>query len=132
VHVSVIGMNPEPAAAVRAAAAAGEAARRNMHESRCAFRQAQVDLAEEVALRAAALRSLARSPFIAVRSIRCEVCGGMLTLRGRVSSFYLKQIALAAVRHLEQVREVRNEVEVGYGARRAFLSIDAASPRLPR
>jgi osmotically-inducible protein OsmY len=113
-----------------AAATAGQAAGRNMDESPGASAQARTDA--DALLRAAVLRQLARSPFIAVRSVRCVVQHGVVTLRGRVSSFYLKQIALATVQKLEQVCEVCNEVEVRSPVPRASLSFHGVSPSLPR
>lgn len=131
VHYSAIGMSPEPAAARRAAAASGCTARRGGGELRQIARQTAV-VDPDAGLRAAAQRLLARSPFLGVRSIRCEARDGVLTLRGRVASFYLKQIALATVRKLEQAREVRNEVDVCAAPGRATMWADTPSPGLPR
>lgn len=126
-HNSVIGMSPGSVAAT-----AGQAAGRNMDESPGASAQARTNADADALLRVAVLRQLARSPFIAVRSVRCVVQHGVVTLRGRVSSFYLKQIALATVQKLEQVCEVCNEVEVRSTVRRASLSFNGVSPGLPR
>jgi hypothetical protein len=123
-------MSPEPAAARRAAAAVGRAGRRAIEVSRHACRQ-PLAAEPDVTLCSDALQMLARSPFIAIRSIRCEAHDGVLTLRGRVPSFYLKQIALATVRR-SQAREVHNEVEVGIGTGRATLWTVDGSTTLPR
>jgi hypothetical protein len=40
-------------------------------------------------------RRLRTSPFAAVRYLRCEFRDGVLTLSGRVPTFYTKQIALS-------------------------------------
>lgn len=40
--------------------------------------------------------------------------GGVLILRGRVSSFYMKQVAQTVVKVIEQVHEIKNEVVVDY------------------
>jgi osmotically-inducible protein OsmY len=55
---------------------------------------------------------LLSSPYMLVRqvSVRCEQ--GVVRLRGRLPSFYQKQLAQAAVRDLEGVSQVINEIEV--------------------
>ena len=40
--------------------------------------------------------------------------GGVLILRGRVSSFHMKQVAQTVVKVIEQVHEIKNEVVVVY------------------
>jgi osmotically-inducible protein OsmY len=45
-------------------------------------------------------------------AIACEYRQGTLTLRGRVPSFYLKQVAQTAVRDLSGVEQVVNGIEV--------------------
>ena len=129
---SVTGVRPNLAATLRMTAATGQAARLNIHETRLASRQAQADAENDATLSAEARRLLASSPFVAIRSLHCEVRDGVLTLRGRVATFYLKQVALSVVRPLVQVREVRNEVEVGVAVRRACLWFDDGSPSLPK
>ena len=47
-----------------------------------------------------------------VRSLSCEFDRGVLRLRGRLSSFYQKQLAQEAVAGLSGVEEVINEVVV--------------------
>ncbi len=44
--------------------------------------------------------ALQSSSYQAVRDVSCEVCDCVLILRGRVPSFYMKQIAQTVVRHL--------------------------------
>ena len=39
---------------------------------------------------------------------------GVLVLRGRVSTFHMKQVAQTVVKVIEQVREIKNEVAVDY------------------
>jgi len=48
----------------------------------------------------------------ALRGLHCEHNGGELVLRGRVSSYYHKQLAQEAVRDLRGVDVIRNAVEV--------------------
>ena len=44
--------------------------------------------------------------------LTCEFREGLLLLRGRVSSYYHKQVAQEAVRRLEDVDRVVNQIEV--------------------
>jgi osmotically-inducible protein OsmY len=55
---------------------------------------------------------LRQSPHLSVRSVSCEFDRGVLRLRGRLSSFYHKQLAQEAVARLSGVMEVVNEVAV--------------------
>ena len=56
---------------------------------------------------------LRQSPHQALRAVSCEFDRGVLRLRGRLSSFYHKQLAQEAVARLTGVKEVVNEVVVG-------------------
>jgi len=47
-----------------------------------------------------------------VQCVSCEFHEGVLTLRGRVSSYYLKQIVQTLVLGMDGVDEVNNRVEV--------------------
>jgi osmotically-inducible protein OsmY len=49
---------------------------------------------------------------LSVQRIWCEYKGMRLYLRGQVPSFYLKQLAQAAVSNLDGVSQVVNEIEV--------------------
>jgi osmotically-inducible protein OsmY len=60
----------------------------------------------------AAERRLRRSPYIELRLISCEVCDGVLTLRGRVPTYYLKQVAQYMVDGLPGVQKIDNDLEV--------------------
>jgi osmotically-inducible protein OsmY len=55
---------------------------------------------------------LRQSPHAAVRAVSCEFERGVLRLRGRLSSYYLKQVAQETVAHLSGVTDVVNEVAV--------------------
>jgi osmotically-inducible protein OsmY len=57
-------------------------------------------------------RALRNSPYLALRNIACECRDGMLTLRGCLPTYYLKQVAQAVVARVEGVRHVVNEIEV--------------------
>jgi hypothetical protein len=46
------------------------------------------------------------------RDVECEFADGVLTLRGRVPTFYLKQVLQARLSELDGVAEIRNHVDV--------------------
>jgi osmotically-inducible protein OsmY len=56
--------------------------------------------------------ALHQSPYPELWHVTCEYHEGILTLRGHVSSFYMKQIAQTIVQHVEGVERVVNRVEV--------------------
>jgi len=57
-------------------------------------------------------------PYIpSFRSIRYEYRDGMLTVRGRVPSYYLKQLLHTYLRNLVHEEQIRDEVEVVSPAR---------------
>jgi len=60
---------------------------------------------------------LRRSGYSALRDVNCVFHDGMLTLRGRVPTHYLKQVAQQRVRELEGVRWVNNQIEVSSSLR---------------
>lgn len=62
--------------------------------------------------------TLRQSPQTAIHEVSCEFSGGVLTLRGRVANYHLKQLAQATVAEVPGVIEVHNRVEV-VGARNA-------------
>lgn len=63
---------------------------------------------------AQALRDrLHKSPFVAIRKLDCDVQGPVVTLRGRVPTFYTKQIALHLAFSTPAVLRVVDEIEVG-------------------
>ncbi len=64
------------------------------------------------AVAVAARVRLEATGYSALTEVECWYFGGVLTLRGHVSSYYLKQIAQTAVRGLEQVEEIVNRLEV--------------------
>jgi osmotically-inducible protein OsmY len=59
-----------------------------------------------------AQQQLEASPYSALQDICCEGHDGHLILRGRVPSFYLKQLAQELVRPIQGVRSVVNRLEV--------------------
>ena len=60
----------------------------------------------------AAMECLRESPYKAMRRISCECKNGVLFLRGRLFSFYEKQVAQETVARIDGVTQVVNEVEV--------------------
>jgi osmotically-inducible protein OsmY len=55
---------------------------------------------------------LQRSSYLALRGVSCGWEAGVLTLRGRLPSYYLKQVAQAAVAQVGGVERVENRIEV--------------------
>ncbi len=61
------------------------------------------------------LTALERNPHIPGRTLRFEAEEGRVTLRGVVRSYFQKQMAQEALRHVAGVREIANELEVSWG-----------------
>ncbi len=55
---------------------------------------------------------LRQSAYAELRELSCDFNGGILTLRGLVPTYYLKQLAQEAVADVPGVIEVENRVEV--------------------
>jgi osmotically-inducible protein OsmY len=64
---------------------------------------------------------LRHSGHLALRDIACEAREGVLRLRGRVPSYYLKQIAQAIVAEVEGVVAVINQIEVAVSGNRPAI-----------
>jgi osmotically-inducible protein OsmY len=45
--------------------------------------------------------------------VRCTLRGEVLVLQGRVGSYFQKQVAQEAVKHLDGVVQILNQIEVG-------------------
>ncbi len=60
----------------------------------------------------AAMECLRCSPHKAFTGVSCDCEQGVLLLRGRVSSFYHKQVAQEAVARVNGVTQVVNTIEV--------------------
>jgi osmotically-inducible protein OsmY len=67
---------------------------------------------ETLAVQTDAQSQLRNSGYPELRLVSCEFHEGVLTLRGRVSTFYLKQVAQTLIRELDGVEQVNNRVEV--------------------
>lgn len=55
---------------------------------------------------------LMASPYSALRALTCDSHEGVLAIRGRVPTFYLKQLAQVAVRDVAGVEVINNLVQV--------------------
>lgn len=67
----------------------------------------------ETVLEAEVNAVLGESSYHAVRRVSCEVRDCVIILRGRVSSFYMKQITQTVIRHLlESGMVIDNQLEV--------------------
>ncbi len=58
------------------------------------------------------LTALEQDPYVGRRNLRFETNQGRVTLRGVVSTYYQKQMAQEAVRRVDGVDEITNELEV--------------------
>ena len=61
---------------------------------------------------------LQQSSYSEVRHVRCDFHEGAITLRGKVSCYYFKQIAQTIVVQMEQVGLIVNRIEVADPAAR--------------
>jgi osmotically-inducible protein OsmY len=57
-------------------------------------------------------RALRATGYPPLRAAEVSVCGRLVILRGRVPSYYMKQLAQAAAMDVPGVRELRNDVDV--------------------
>lgn len=55
---------------------------------------------------------LRESPYFELRNLQCDNVDGQLVIRGRVPSFYLKQLAQTAVLSVDGVERIVDEVQV--------------------
>ena len=60
----------------------------------------------------AAERRLRESPFTALRSLECHCRNGELCVRGKVPTFYVRQVAVDSLRKIHGVACVLDEIEV--------------------
>lgn len=67
---------------------------------------------EDESVVAAARSRLGSTGYACVAQVMCRFDDGTLVLTGRVSSYYLKQIAQAAVMSIDGVERVVNDIEV--------------------
>jgi hypothetical protein len=67
---------------------------------------------EDEAILAEARSRFIRSPYHELHDINCDFREGVLILRGRVPSYFIKQVAQSAVFSLEDIAEIDNRLEV--------------------
>ena len=64
-------------------------------------------------IRAVAERGLRSSRYSALKHVSCDCRGGVLVLRGRLPSYYLKQVAQEVVAHqVPGVNRLDNQIQV--------------------
>jgi osmotically-inducible protein OsmY len=56
---------------------------------------------------------LRTSPHIRTSRVSCQFSRGVLRLRGRLATYFQKQVAQETVRGIEGVTDIVNEIEVG-------------------
>ncbi len=59
-----------------------------------------------------ARKQLQGQPYRVLKNVSCEYRDGTLTLRGRLPSYFLKQMAQAAVARVAGVERIVNHIEV--------------------
>lgn len=59
--------------------------------------------------------ALETNPYLARRNLRFEASEGCITLRGVVRSYFQKQMAQEALREVDGIEEIHNELEVTAG-----------------
>jgi hypothetical protein len=70
------------------------------------FRPVQSPIADE------AQRKLNESPYFALRTLRVDYHEGILTVRGRVPTFYARQVAVETLRRVKSVEQLVDRIEV--------------------
>ena len=60
---------------------------------------------------------LRSNSYLALKNVSCEYHEGVLTLRGCLPTYYLKQMAQTAVARIDGVHRIVNEIEVVAAAR---------------
>lgn len=66
----------------------------------------------ETPLNASVHTALARNPYLFGRDLRFETAAGRVILRGVVHSYFQKQMAQEALRRVDGIQEILNELEV--------------------
>lgn len=57
-------------------------------------------------------KALEESGYAVLRRLRCDCSDGVISIRGRVPTYFLKQMAQAAVSRIRGVRRVNNLISV--------------------
>ena len=72
----------------------------------------EIGLSERQVVQTKAQSRLRESGYHELHPVSCDFHEGVLSLRGQVPSFYLKQVAQTLIHQLEGVEEVNNRLEV--------------------
>jgi osmotically-inducible protein OsmY len=56
--------------------------------------------------------AIKNNPYVSRRNLSCETNGGRVVLRGRVQSYFQKQMAQETVRHIDGIVSIENCLEV--------------------
>jgi osmotically-inducible protein OsmY len=59
-------------------------------------------------------QTMAKNPFLAQRALTFEADRGRVIIKGIVGTFYQKQMAQEAVRHVDGVEGIENQLEVSW------------------
>ena len=76
------------------------------------------DLSDLVPLLHRVDSAIQKNPHLAGRHLVLETRSGSVVLRGTVDSFFEKQMAQEAIRCVEGITEIHNQLEVAYGKRK--------------
>lgn len=74
--------------------------------------QSNVGLVPDVDFLADVESALRQSSYSALRRVRCGIVGGVLTLRGQVPTYFLKQVAQSLAAKVANVDRLVNRIEV--------------------
>jgi osmotically-inducible protein OsmY len=74
--------------------------------------QSQPNFVMPLAIKILAEARLQASPYPSIRKVVCVYEDGLLLLRGRLPTFFHKQLAQAAVADIVGVKQVVNQIEV--------------------
>jgi hypothetical protein len=72
----------------------------------------RVSRAECVAICQKATDRLQGSAYLALRDVRCELDSGVLCLRGRVRTQFLKQVAQTQIFEISGALRIENQIEI--------------------
>ena len=72
----------------------------------------QVSQAQDEEMAREVYARLSTCPYLPIRTLDCECRNGVVTLLGKVPTFYMKQVAQTLVRSVPELQEVNNLLEV--------------------
>ena len=80
-------------------------------ESHCSWPEPLLPNSEDDIAQIAEER-LRKNSYFTLRNVRCTCRGGVLYLRGRLPTYYLKQLAQRTVAPVEGLTRIENQIEV--------------------